>query len=77
MLTLYARMTKLFRKLEQTMKVVTHNAGDKARIRAANAANSLHAAAEEMRDEAVRVEQRAKENFSAAIKRIGSVLEGI
>jgi hypothetical protein len=77
MLSLYARLTKLFRGLEQKVKVAAIQAGDKARIRAVTAADSLREAAEEMRDDATRIEGRAKANFSAEIKRIGSVLEGI
>jgi ElaB/YqjD/DUF883 family membrane-anchored ribosome-binding protein len=77
MLTLYARLTKLFRSLEQNMKVVTRNAGDKARMRANDVANRLHDTAANMRKEASELEVRAKDNFKNEINRISSVLEGV
>jgi len=77
MLTLYARLTKLFRTAERKMYNAAKNAGDKSRVRAAQVLKTMHETADTMRKEASELEGRAKDNFHDAMNRIENVLGGI
>jgi dsDNA-specific endonuclease/ATPase MutS2 len=77
MLTLYASLTKLFRKCERKANIAVKKAADKARVNAAEAMKRLHATADTMRQEASELEGRAKDNFHDEMNRISSVVEGI
>lgn len=77
MLSLLAGLTRFLRTAEQKVKVATHNAADKARMKANDVVTRMHDTADAMRQEATALEVRAKNNFKEEINRISSAVEGI
>lgn len=74
MLTVFARLTKLFRSLEQKMYASAKNAGNRHRVKANDVMAKRKDTAQSMRESATELEAKAKADFQSALTYVESVL---